>query len=31
MAAQLEGEQGGARRLESLRHGYFRPLLRSGA
>jgi len=31
MAARLGGEPGGARRLESSRHGYFRPLFRSGA
>src|SRR6266571_3054795 len=31
MAARLGGEPGGARQLESPRHGYFRPLFRSGA
>src|SRR5438445_7049179 len=31
MAARLGGEPGGARKLESSRHGYFRPLFRSGA
>src|SRR5713101_2240533 len=31
MAARLGGEPGGAGRLESLRHGRFRSLFRSGA
>src|SRR2546428_13345419 len=31
LAGRLGGEPGGARKLESSRHGYFRPLFRSGA